>query len=272
MKKIVFFLLLVLIVSQSGWAQTIIPGNGNILYVKKGGTGNGSSWSSPLGELGYALKWAAQNEQYRTEAQPLQVWVAEGTYWPIYNADDTNFSIENSTSRDRAFVIVKNLKLYGNFKGNETHVEDRSFKDYKTILSGDFGNDKAYHVVVNVASDARILIDGFVIEKGNADGQGSISVAGNSIARSNGGGLVSTTPEKIEFKFKNSVFRSNTAKEFGGALYISSGAKEKSSIDFDYSEITENKSNVGAAGYFNFGNTSNGSVHVKKCPGRLKMA
>ena len=76
----------------------ITPGEGNILYVKKGGIGNGSSWSSSLGEVADALKYAKQNEMQWTESNPLQIWVAAGYYTPLYDPSDVAFGTVPTTN------------------------------------------------------------------------------------------------------------------------------------------------------------------------------
>ena len=69
-------------------AQNINPGDNNIIYVKYdviGGTGDGTSWANAIKELADALKYAKQTETQWSASNPLQIWVAEGTYKPMYS-------------------------------------------------------------------------------------------------------------------------------------------------------------------------------------------
>jgi hypothetical protein len=83
MKKLL--LVLLLSVSLKTMAQT--PDANSIMYVNKnvvGGTGSGNSWENAIPELADALKWANANKSSFTTAVPLQIWVAKGTYYPLY--------------------------------------------------------------------------------------------------------------------------------------------------------------------------------------------
>ena len=82
----------------------------------------------------------------------LQIWVAKGTYYPLYHP--ITFAA-STTDRDVTFLMVDHVDLYGGFVGNETSLDQRNFANNtnETILSGDLGQDEdiannAYHVVV----------------------------------------------------------------------------------------------------------------------------
>src|SRR5690606_640610 len=100
----------------------IVPDAENILYVNQrvsSGNGAGNSWENAIPELADALKWA--REKYDadpanpgwTEGAPLKIYVAKGVYKPLYNAADGQYTTDGS--RDNAFVMVKNVQLYGGF-------------------------------------------------------------------------------------------------------------------------------------------------------------
>ncbi|MDR0815459.1 MAG: hypothetical protein LBN37_06890, partial [Bacteroidales bacterium] len=107
----------------SAQAQPVQPDNG-IVYVKKGGVGNGSgsSWGNACAELAPALKAA------ETNATIKQIWIAAGTYYPQDMAGN------GTTNRDKAFVLVKDVKIYGGFAGTETTVDARNWKANPTVL------------------------------------------------------------------------------------------------------------------------------------------
>src|SRR5690606_26672265 len=118
--------------------SVIIPiepdGNG-VVYVKKGGSGNGSGdgWGNAVGELADALKAA------KTDTDIKEIWVAGGTYKPAYRID--NLSGADPLDRWNTFLMVDNVKVYGGFAGDEDAIEDRDLDNptYETILSGDLG-------------------------------------------------------------------------------------------------------------------------------------
>ncbi len=130
----------------------------SIIYVDQSATGkeNGTSWQDAYRSLQDALNNAADG---------AQVWVAKGTYYPVYFEDQRGVD-----PRTYSFEIPKNVSLYGGFSGTEMSPQERTFQD-TTILSGDIDNpddpgDNSYHVVT---TDGNNRIDGFVIGEGNAN-------------------------------------------------------------------------------------------------------
>ena len=165
------------------------------------GLGDGKSWETAYRDLQRAIDhaWASRAE----------VWVAAGDYKPSGNG------------RQSAFHLRPGVAVFGGFGGTETRRDQRDPDRHPTILSGDIGkpndpSDNSYHVVVG-ADGARL--DGFVIEAGNADGEGF---------NGKGGGMVnySGAPQRGPFAPRsgfsptvaNCLFRRNRAKE-GGAVY-----------------------------------------------------
>ncbi|WP_315818508.1 hypothetical protein [Paraflavitalea speifideaquila] len=186
--------------------KNITPANG-ILYVNKNNPtpGDGSSWTSAMSELADALRWAKSKEANWTSADPLQIWVAGGTYNPHYSPADDNFGKVDSLNN--AFLLVKNVKLYGGFGGTEATLSDRnlSLTFQKSILSGDYDNDdiitgsgidlainknklNTCHVVIASGDVGDALLDGFTITGGNGDTEGinDILVNGNTITKLGG--------------------------------------------------------------------------------------
>src|SRR5690606_11911567 len=143
--------------------ETPSPYTDGIVYVKKGANGNhsGSNWANAMPELADALKLAKSNTSIK------QIWVAGGTYKPLYSPrDGANFDNEG---RDNAFLLVKDVKVYGGFAGTESSLDQRnlSITANASILSGDLaGNDvvtgtgatlafsnfeeNAYHIVIEI--------------------------------------------------------------------------------------------------------------------------
>src|SRR5690606_4092996 len=131
-----------IIYSDEATLTVIAPSTQKVLFVNKSvtsGNGSGNSWANAIPELADALKWARQNkdtDKWSSE-NPLQIWVASGTYYPLYNAADGAFTTNGN--QDNAFVVVKDVHLYGGFAGTETDTEARNLTNIsnKTILSGD---------------------------------------------------------------------------------------------------------------------------------------
>src|SRR5690606_1386394 len=131
MKKL-YLLFTFLLFVVSAMAQTITPASG-ILYVKQGvagGNQSGDSWQNAVPELANALKWAKQNETRWTQTAPLQIWVAKGTYKPMYTPEDgKNLSANPTDPRDKSFLMVNNVQLYGGFAGTETILTNRDLSN-----------------------------------------------------------------------------------------------------------------------------------------------
>ncbi|MDE1192967.1 MAG: T9SS type A sorting domain-containing protein [Arachidicoccus sp.] len=121
--------------SASLHAQTII-------YVKSGGTGDGSSWSSPLGNIQAAITTAAAGDQ---------VWVAKGSYYSNY-------------ANDFVFNLKDGVKIYGGFSGTETTINARNWKSNATILLGTYNSNKEYATVNAINLTSATVLDGFTIQ------------------------------------------------------------------------------------------------------------
>ncbi|SUJ00987.1 Glycine rich protein [Sphingobacterium spiritivorum] len=166
--------------------KVLKPDANGILYVKKGSNGLGDSWANAVAELADALVMA-KNLNAATPGKVKQIWVAGGIYKPMYNPADNAFG--TSAGRNNAFLLVKDVKVYGGFAGSETALAQRdlSAADNKAILSGDFtGNDavagfgstlnitgnaeNAYQVVIAAGDAGTAVLDGFTISGGYANG------------------------------------------------------------------------------------------------------
>ena len=225
---------------EAGGALNVIPApdaNG-ILYVRKGGTGrkDGSSWENGLAELADALLWANNNKQQWTKATPLQIYVAKGTYMPMYSPEDgANYGLDKG--RDNAFLMVPNVKLYGGFDpdANIKTLQDNRRRPNKdiaspanaTILSGDLGNlndayDNAYHLLIAAGDVGDALLDGFVLrDAGGETVSKSIQVNGQAISTIKGAGMhiVHAAPVIAYCSFIHNLIQS-TAAAIGGGIYV----------------------------------------------------
>ncbi|MCY4781737.1 MBG domain-containing protein, partial [Sphingobacterium sp. UT-1RO-CII-1] len=264
-----------------------IPDANKILYVNKhvnGGNGSGDSWANAIPELANALKWASANKTSGlwSAATPLKIYVAKGTYKPMYTPEDgKNFSADVQYARDRTFLMVKDVELYGGFDpaNGKTALTERILpgKDGTnadgTILSGDLNGDDAvgttpgqgaagitgneenvYHVIV-AASDTEsvaVKLDGFGVKGGNANGSISpILVNGRNTFRTHGGGIFSFSSSSSVTLSNSSVYNNSSSRD-GGGIYSSSS----SSVTLSNSSIYNNNSSGSGGGISSFSSSS----------------
>jgi hypothetical protein len=143
-----------------------------IIYVDSLATGDntGFDWDNAYTDLQLGLDVAGRYQNAR------QIWVAQGTYFPTA-----------ADHRMTSFTLPDSTYVLGGFLGIETDSADRNADLYPTSLSGDIGvpddpMDNSYHVVVNPASSAGVLLDGFNIRHGNADGVDVLDKSGAGIS------------------------------------------------------------------------------------------
>jgi len=225
------------------------PDGNNILYVNLNATGEGSgyNWANAIKELADALKWARAKDSF-TAANPLKIYVATGTYKPLYNAANNAFT--SATDRDNAFVMVTNVQIYGGFDpatGINNLADTRNYTN--TILSGDIGivgtaTDNTYHVVISSGAVGSALLDGFTVRGAystSADWTG-ITVNGNSISRNYGGGMCNYSSSPA---VANCNFTANTAY-YGGGMYNFSSSLRLTNCNF-----TTNTAAIYGGGMYN---------------------
>ena len=181
-----------------------------VVFVRESATGDnsGSTWANAYTLLQSALDKA--QEIYSTHGY-VEIWVAEGVYRPT-------LAQSPSVERTETFELTSGMVLLGGFTGDETNHKSRRPLDRETVLSGDINfsgssTGNAYHVVVVNAGEEPV-IDGFVIEDGNAE---SSCINCNE---KEGGGLLNLGGNP---KVLNTVFRNNYATgNFGYGSAVSS--------------------------------------------------
>ncbi len=211
----------------------IEPGEGNILYVDKnvtGGTEQGNSWDNAISELADALLWARTqyNEASATwnSDEPLQIWVATGTYLPMYSAEDGNYTEDGG--RSNSFVLVPDVQVFGGFDpdaGIETLDDDRLLPNDEngTILSGDIGtegdeSDNANHVVISAGTIGSTVLNGLTLSGGYAfaDPGDVITVNEETVHHNRGGGIfISNSSPRLS----HLLISNNSANEDGGGVH-----------------------------------------------------
>jgi parallel beta-helix repeat protein len=155
---------------------------GQIIYVDgdaAGPTHDGTSWQNAYQYLQDALADA------NLAVKPVEIRVAEGTYVPDANSDETG----GSGDRAAAFQLIEGVTVKGGYAGyGEPNADARDIELYETILSGDLDGDdvgvidpcdlldeptraeNSYQVVIATLADATAVLDGFTITGGNANG------------------------------------------------------------------------------------------------------
>ena len=191
------------------------------IYVKSNGgndSNTGDSWNTAYATLQKALGVAVTGDE---------IWVAEGTY--------TSTAIGSA-----AFMIDKNIKLYGSFKGTEDFLSERVFgNEYTSILNG---GDKEMTVYTEDPIP-NALIDGFKITGGKcglfdnsnpSPTYSNLTISGITTTSQGGGMKISGSPI-----LNNVTITGNTA-ESGGGIYISGGSPTLNNVTITGNTATKN--------------------------------
>lgn len=189
----------------------------NRLHVdpSSGSAGDGGSWDRPLFDLSLAFSIAG--------FCPIidEIWVAEGLYKPA------------GSDRTATFRLLDGVDVYGGFPAGGGVMSSRDPAAFSTILSGDHaGNDtndlspgalsrseNSYNVVTASDVETGGVLDGFVVEGGNANGGSTAQDDTNK-----GAGILVHDARPT---FRNLTVRRNTATREGGGLYARSGLGDR---------------------------------------------
>ncbi|MCP4439612.1 MAG: T9SS type A sorting domain-containing protein [Aureispira sp.] len=169
-----------------------------VIYVNHlaAGSNNGTSWTDAYTSLRVGLDAASSG---------TSIWIASGTYMPTSNTD-----------RAMSFEVASGIKVYGGFAGVETIVSQRDWAANPTILSGDLGakgdpSDNSYNVIRMQNAPATTLLDGLIIQDGNANGTPYPYNRGGGFSN-NGMNSGNSSPT-----IQNCIFRWNMGT-YGGAI------------------------------------------------------
>lgn len=182
------------------------------LYVdasKPNNNGNGTSWGTAKKNLQAALYIA--NFCSNPNKKVVFIKVAKGTY--------TASTTVNTSARDYTFFVGNKVSIMGGYPTEGGSEAQRDFVNNPTILNGEIQDlYEAYHVLMIYDVSGAIIIDGFQIKNGFADGTGSMEIETNvSAPRNVGGGAFIRDAANV--KFANCVFYSNVASSSSGAIY-----------------------------------------------------
>ena len=175
---------------ESQYKKATTQSVGEIIYVKEGATGDGSSWKSAFGDVSEAIKVA------ELDGKKHQIWVASGTYY-----GDTTMSTVVRLTRD--------ISLYGGFVGNETSLAARDTAKNPTVLDG-MNKRRVITQNYDFPDSSAIVVDGFIIQNGYAENGGGAYVLKNTTVN-------------------NCIIKNCHANNYGMAVY-SNGAKVANSL------------------------------------------
>ncbi|MHC4158324.1 MAG: LamG-like jellyroll fold domain-containing protein [Planctomycetota bacterium] len=164
----------------------------------RGSNGSGDSWDTAFKYLQDAL--ASDNLKAGDE-----IWVAGGIYKPT----------TSTTNRSASFQLKAGVTIKGGYAGLSESGPDRDIRDihaYETILSGDIDgggtpSGNSYHVVKVAWGLEGVVIDGFTITGGNADG---------SWPDDEGGGIHCEGSDPI---IANCLIADNDSSAMGGGIW-----------------------------------------------------
>ncbi|HNA89836.1 MAG TPA: hypothetical protein PK989_11040, partial [Anaerolineales bacterium] len=204
----------------------------------------GGSWNTGFLTLQEALATASSGDQ---------IWVKMGTYYPDEGPGQTNNSASST------FTLKNGVEIYGGFAGTETLLNQRNVSANLTILSGDIdkndlvsangyvlAGNNANHVVTASGTNSTAVLDGFLIQQGDADGAGGL----NSV----GGGIVNDAGNAT---FSNLTIFSNEAVTGGGGMYNRNSDPTLTSVSF-----SKNKTDNDGGGMMNFQGSSPALTNV----------
>jgi hypothetical protein len=214
-----------------------------LLFVKAGAQGNGTSWNSPM-DLQVALQTARHG---------ATIWVAEGVYTPTHSYD-----------RNATFAIKDGTTLLGGFAGIETSETQRNPAINVTTLSGNIGNpnimeDNSYNVV-HTQNVKDVRVDGFVITGGYAN-----VTSDKGIRFSTGAGWFNEANNNISAPIiSKCVFIKNTAYFGAGLANVSSNNGMNLAKVFNCN-FTENAAVLDGGAILNFSNQATCNPEINSC-------
>ncbi len=219
---------------------------GQIIYVKQGAQGDGSSWENAFGSVQQALAYARAHKG-------VHIWVAGGVYVPCTNGD-----------RNASFHIPDGTVMLGGFAGHETSPTQRNWEQNRTILSGEIGtpaaNDNSYTVVYTRHVSSATIVDGFIITGGMANG---ISHYTGDLKRSGAGWYNDGSKGYSNPTILNCVFTLNRGRD-GAALY-NSGMSGVANPRIENCRFINNYADLDGGAIFNNGSSGMASPLISNC-------
>lgn len=213
-------------------------------FVRIGAPGphTGTSWATAYNDLQTAINAATPGDS---------IFVARGNYFPSVIAGT------GTTDRDKTFLLRDLVSIFGGFDGTEAQLSDRKKDDIHTVnatyLNGNIGatdsSDNCYHVLTAINLSDRTVVDGFVVNGGNANGTGTNVITGIPVSRAHGGGFYN---EKSSLQLRNLLIENNTTSVGGGGIYNNSSPIRVDSCIIQSNKVIGSDPTVGGgAGIYN---------------------
>lgn len=228
----------------------------SVIYVNKDAVGNadGSSWENAFTHIQDAIN---------VQCAHSEIWVTNHIYYPNPNPDSPN--------RFASIFVTDGTELYGGFVGDEVSRDDRpNLNDpsaLRTRITGTNGTaaqtDDAYQNMSIGSGANNVIIDGFYMSLGRADGFGSFMSGGAIFAQDvqavlkncrfeansgTEGGAISIFGDS-QFEMINCVFSFNSTDGNGGAVYCLNQASEEPEIELDRCWFVGNSAQNGGGIY-----------------------
>jgi hypothetical protein len=197
----------------------------NVIFVRTGavGTNTGTSWTNAYTSLQSAIAAAVISGGVDT------IKVAAGTYkpaaYPRGGADASGNPLADV--REYTFHLPTGTVLWGGYTNSPTASNHtRNAVTNLTKLSGDNGvasdqTDNVYHIMTTTNGTTNVRIDGFTVERAQADGGSYTNYSNLYYHYQNwGGGLYAQSSSPI---VSNCIFQNNFA-HYGGALFAEANA------------------------------------------------
>ncbi|NNE70990.1 MAG: hypothetical protein HKN29_11595, partial [Rhodothermales bacterium] len=201
-------------------------------------TPDGTTWALAYTNLQDAL--LAVDAAPPTPGDPVQIWVASGTYAPDVADVGTLPAACTTDATDCTFAIIDNVAIYGGFNGSETSFADRDVDANQVVLTGDLATSTTAFAktVVTCATGCGVTptdaaeVDGVTIKKGSGGSTGgavlvddgdltlNLGTAFQNSATDGGAMHVSGATGGIDISITNSRFYRNDASNDGGALFL----------------------------------------------------
>lgn len=170
-----------------GAYEAELPVDGTVIYVRQGGTGDGSTWEKAMGNIQEAINKATNGVK--------EIWVAAGTY-------NERITLKNGVDLLGGFADVGNPDN----KLDDTNRNISNTKDgFMTIIDGQSGDR-----VVTQSGNFNTLttIEGFIIQNGSTSG----SEGGAGVLLKNNGKIKNCLIQKNVYNMTSW----NRSQEYGG--------------------------------------------------------
>ncbi len=206
-----------------------------VLYVDPDATGNndGSSWENAYNSIEVAFEAAALCEE-----DVHEIWVRSGLY-----------------TINQTLQLISDVNVFGGFPPESVNAspafEDRNPNNFLTILDG---NGTICHIVSGTNLEAETILEGFVLQGGNAESSGTCNGYGGGIFVSSTG--VGSTSQLI---LRNLVIQFNEAENGGGG--VASFGNSNNTLTLENVTISNNSAPIGA-GLYNEASAPNSSSLV----------